>query len=155
MLLKNFLKTQSIFMGFSDHDFDSLAQALEIREYPDGHAIIQEGRRGKELYLLVEGRVKVAQYHDETGLLEQINLVQPGELFGLLSLIDHLPTSASCISAGPVKIGVLQHNAYNLLAKSSAPIALGFQLAMAKQLASLIRHQEEMLKSVPGRFNQG
>jgi CRP/FNR family cyclic AMP-dependent transcriptional regulator len=149
MLLKNFLKTQSIFTGLSDRDFDSLAHALEIREYPDGHAIIQEGRRGKELYLLVEGRVKVSHYHDQTGLLEQINLLHPGELFGLLALVDQLPTSASCVSAGPVKIGVLQHNAYNLLKKSSAPIALGFQLAMAKQLASLLRHQEKLLKSIP------
>ncbi len=149
MLLKNFLKTLSIFTGLSDRDFDSLAHALEIREYPDGHAIIQEGRRGKELYLLVEGRVKVSHYQDETGLLEQVNLLQPGELFGLLALVDHLPTSASCISEGPVKIGVLQHNACNLLQKSSAPIALGFQLAMAKQLASLLRHQEVILRSVP------
>lgn len=149
MLLKNFLKTQSIFTGLSDRDFDSLSHAFEIREYPDGHTIIQEGRSGKELYLLVEGRVKVDQYLAETGQLVQINLVQPGELFGLLALIDHFPTSASCIAAGPVKTGVLQHNAYTLLAQSSAPIALGFQLAMAKQLASLLRHQEEMLKSFP------
>ncbi|MHB1188394.1 cyclic nucleotide-binding domain-containing protein [Thiobacillus sp.] len=149
MMLKNFLKSQSVFTDLSDRDLDALAHALEIREYPDGHAIIQEGRSGKELYLLVEGRVNVAQYNDETGLMEQINLVQPGELFGLLSLVDHLPTSASCISAGPVKIGVLQHNAYNLLAQSSAPIALGFQLAMAKQLASVLRHQKEVLRSVP------
>jgi CRP/FNR family transcriptional regulator, cyclic AMP receptor protein len=149
MLLKNFLKSQSIFTGLSDRDFDAMAHAIEIREYPDGRAIIQEGRPGKELYLLVEGQVSVAQYHAKTGLLEQINLLQPGALFGLLSLVDHLPTSASCFSAGPVKIGVLQPSVYNLLAQSSAPIALGFQLAMAKQLASLLRHQEEILSSVP------
>jgi len=149
MLLKNFLKSQSVFTDLSDRDLDALAHALEIQRYPDGHTIIQEGLSGKKLYLLVEGRVNVAQYNHETGLMEHINLVQPGELFGLLSLIDQFPTSASCISAGPVKIGVLQHNAYNLLSHSSAPIALGFQLAMAKQLASVLRHQEEILRSAP------
>jgi len=149
MLLKNFLKSQPIFIGLRDHDLDALARAIEIREFPDGHAIIQEGRSGKELYLLIEGQVKVARYNAETGQLEQINLIQPGELFGMLSLIDHLSTSASCISAGAVKIGVLQRNAYNLLAQASAPIAQGFQLAVAKQLASLLRHQEKVLRSVP------
>jgi len=148
MLLKNFLKSQSLFTDLSDRDLDALAHAMEIREYPDGGAIIQEGRTGKELYLLLEGQVKVAQYNAETGLLEQINLVKPGEIFGMLSLIDHLPTSASCIASGPVKIGVLQHNAYDLLSQASAPIALGFQLATAKQLSALLRHQEEILKSV-------
>ncbi len=147
MLLKNFLKSQSIFTDLSDRDLDALAQSLEIREYADRHTIIEEGRAGRELYLLLEGQVKVAQYNAETGLLEPINLVQPGELFGLLALTDHLPTSACCISAGPVKVGVLQHNAYTLLSQSSAPIALGFQLAIGKQLASVLRHQEEILKN--------
>jgi CRP-like cAMP-binding protein len=151
LLLKNFLKSQPIFIGLRDRDLDALARAIEIREFPAGHAIIQEGRSGKELYLLIEGQVKVAQYNAETGQLEEINLIQPGELFGLLSLIDHLSTSASCISAGPVKIGVLQRNAYNLLAQASAPIAQGFQLAVAKQLALLLRHQEKLLRSVPHR----
>jgi len=149
MLLKNFLKRQPIFIGLSDRDLDALARAIEIREYPDGYAIIQEGRSGKELFLLVEGQVKVAQYNAGTGRLEQINLVQPGELFGLLSLIDHLSASASCISVGPVKIGVLQRNAYNLLAQASAPIAHGFQLAIVKQLTMVLRHQERTLRTIP------
>lgn len=146
MLLKNFLKSHSIFADLSDRDLDALVLALEIRDYPDQHIIIKEGRSGKELYVLLEGRIEVAQYNAATGLLEEINLIQPGELFGLLSLVDHLPTSACCISAGPVKVGVLQHNAFTLLAQSSAPIALGFQLATGKQLASVLRHQEEILK---------
>ena len=149
MLLRNFLKSQSVFKGLSDHDCDALAHAFEMREYPDGHPIIKEGQTGKELYLLVEGHVKVARYNSVTGLLEEINLVQPGELFGLISLVDHLPTSASCISTTPVKIGVLQRSGYDLLAHASVPIALEFQLATAKQLASILRHQEETLRSDP------
>lgn len=147
MLLKNFLKSQPIFFGLSDRDLDALAQALEVRQHPDKHTIIQEGRSGKELYLLIEGQVQVSKYNKKTGQLEQINLVQPGELFGLLSLIDHSATSANCIAVGPVKIGVLQRNAFNLLAQASAPIAHGFQIATAKQLASVLHHQEKALKT--------
>lgn len=148
MLLKNFLKSQPIFFGLSDRDLDALAQALEVRQHPDKHTIIQEGRSGKELYLLIEGQVQVSKYNKKTGQLEQINLVQPGELFGLLSLIDHSATSANCIAVGPVKVGVLQRNAFNLLAQASAPIAHGFQIATATQLASVLRHQEEVLKNL-------
>lgn len=149
MLLKNFLKCQPIFRSLCDRDLDALARAIEVREHPDKHTIIQEGLSGKELYLLIEGQVSVVKYNLKNGQLERINLVQPGELFGLLSLIDHLTTSASCISYGPVKIGVLQRNAYNLLAQASAPIAHGFQIATAKQLASVLRHQEKALRTVP------
>lgn len=148
MLLKNFLKSQPIFVGLSDRDLDALAHAIEIREHPSQHTIIQEGRSGKELYLLIEGEVSVDKYNSKNGQLERINVLQPGELFGLLSLIDRLATSASCTSIGPVKVGVLQHNAFNLLAQASAPIAHGFQIATAKQLSSLLRHQEIMLGTI-------
>lgn len=148
MLLKHFLKSQPIFFGLSDRDLDALARALEVREHPDKHAIIQEGRTGKELYLLIEGEVQVSKYNTKTGQLEPINRVKPGELFGLLALIDHSTTTANCIAVGPVKVGVLQRNAFNLLAQASAPIAHGFQIATAKQLASVLRHQEKALSRI-------
>ena len=69
MLLRNFLKSQSVFKGLSDHDCDALAHAFGVRGCPDGHTIIKEGQTGKELYLLVEGHVKVARYNSVTGLL--------------------------------------------------------------------------------------
>lgn len=145
MLLKHFLKSQPIFFSLSDRDLDALAHALEVRQYPDRHCIIQEGRSGKELYLLIEGEIQVSKYNTKNGQLEPINLVKPGELFGLLSLIDHSTTSANCIAVGPVKVGVLQRNAFNLLEQASAPIAHGFQIATAKQLASVLQHQEKAL----------
>jgi CRP-like cAMP-binding protein len=148
MLLKNFLKSQSVFHNLSDQELDALAHAFMIREYADDQAIIQEGKSGKELYLLVEGQVKVAHYDPLSGSLEGLKLLQPGELFGVLSLVDHLPSAASCIAVGSVKVGVLQRSGYNLLAQSAAPIALGFQLALARQLAADLRHRDETLRSL-------
>jgi hypothetical protein len=49
---------------------------------------------------------------------------------------------------GSVKVGVLQRSGYNLLAQSAAPIALGFQLALARQLAADLRHRDETLRSL-------
>lgn len=148
MLLKNFLKSQSVFHNLSDRDLDALAHAFMIRDYADGQSIIQEGKSGKELYLLVDGQVKVAHYNPLNGSLEQLKLLNPGELFGVLSLVDHLPSAASCVALGAVKVGVLQRTGYNLLAQSAAPIALGFQLALARQLAVDLRHRDEMLRSM-------
>jgi CRP-like cAMP-binding protein len=148
MLLKNFLKSHSVFHHLPDRDLDALAHAFMIREYGDGQTIIKEGKSGKELYLLVEGQVKVAHYHPLKGSLEDLKLLHPGELFGLLSLVDHLPSAASCIAVGPVKVGVLPRTGYNLLAQSAAPIALGFQLAVAHQLAADLRHRDETLRSM-------
>lgn len=148
MQLKHFLRSHSLFKGLAESDFDSLAHAFEIRDYASGETIIREGKLGKELFLVVDGQVQVSQYNLLTGALEIRKLLQPGELFGLLSLIDNLPTAASCIAEGPVKVGVLNRTGYQMLALSIAPIALSFQLAVAKQLASDLRHQDETLRSM-------
>lgn len=148
MILKNFIKSHSVFQGLSDRDLDALAHAFMIKEYADGQGIIQEGKSGKELYLLVEGRVKVAHYNPVDGALEELKQLSPGEIFGLLSLVDRLPSAASCIAVGPVKVGVLQRSGYDMLARSASPIALGFQLAVARQLASDLRHRDDMLRGL-------
>ena len=150
MLLKNFLKSQSVFSGVAENDLDALSLAIYVQEFPDASIIVQEGKQGKELYLLVEGKVKVTHYAPLSGVLEVLNELKAGELFGVLSLVDHLPSAASCVAVGAVKVGILPRTAYNLLAKSSAPIALNFQLAVAKQIANDLRHRNDTLRSLIG-----
>ena len=148
MSFATFLKTQSIFEGLSERDYDALAQSFQEREYGEGEEIIHEGDKGKELFLLTEGRVRVTRINNASGRQETINYIQAGEVFGILSLLDSLPAIASCYASGPVKVGVLQRNVYELLAKNSAPIALGFRTALARQLALVLLHQRKILTTI-------
>jgi len=150
MFLKNFLKSQSVFGGLAENDLDALSRAIYVQEFPDASTIVQEGKQGKELYLLVEGKVKVTHYHPLSGVLNVLKELKAGELFGVLSLVDHLPSAASCVAIGAVKVGILPRTAYNLLAKSSAPIALNFQLAVARQIANDLRHRNDTLRGLIG-----
>lgn len=148
MLLKSFLKCQSNFKHLTESDLDALAHAFYIEDRPAEHLLVREGKLGKDLYILVEGEVKVMRYNPLTGESEELKRIKPGELFGLLSLTDHLPAVASCVAHGPVKVGILPRTGYNFLSKSAAPIALGFQIAMAEQLASDIRSRNNTLRSL-------
>jgi len=148
MLLKSFLKCQSNFKHLTEPDLDALAHAFYVEDRPAGYLLIQEGKPGKNLYILVEGEVKVSRYNPLTGESEELKMIQAGEMFGLLSLADHQPAVASCVAHGPVKVGILLRTGYNVLSKSAAPIALGFQLAMAEQLASDIRHRNNTLRGL-------
>jgi CRP-like cAMP-binding protein len=147
MLLKSFLKCQSFFKNLTEPDLDALARAIYVEDRPAGHLLVQEGKLGKDLYILVEGEVKVTRYNPLNGESEELKVLKPGEMFGLLSLADRLPAAASCVAHGPVKVGILTRTGYNLLSKSAAPIALGFQFAVAEQLASDIRQRNVSLRS--------
>lgn len=148
MLLKSFLKCQSNFKHLPEPDLDALAHAFYVEDRPDGYLLVQEGKPGKNLYILVEGDVRAVRYNPLTGELEELKKIQPGEMFGLLSLADHQPAVASCVAHGPVKVGILPRTGYNVLSKSAAPIALGFQLAIAEQLASDIRSRNNTLRGL-------
>lgn len=148
MLLKSFLKCHSNFKHLTEPDLDALAHAFYVEDRPAGHLLVQEGKPGKNLYILVEGEVKIMRYNPLTGESEELKTIEPGEMFGLLSLADHQPAVASCVAHGPVKVGILPRTGYNVLSKSTAPIALGFQLAMAEQLASDIRHRNNTLRGL-------
>lgn len=148
MLLKSFLKRQTSFKHLNEPDLNTLAQAIYIEERPSDYLLVQEGRLGKDLYILVEGEVKSMRYNPLTGESEELKTIQPGEMFGLLSLADHLPAVASCVAHGPIKVGIMPRTGYNFLSKSAAPIALGFQLAVAEQLASDIRHRNNTLRGL-------
>jgi len=151
MLLKNFLKSQSVFSNLADEqDLDALSRAIYVQEFPDASIIVKEGKQGKELYLLIEGKVKVTHYDPLSGTPCVLKELKVGELFSVLSLMDHLPSAASCVAVGTVKVGILPRAAYNLLAKSSAPIALNFQLAVARQIANDIRHRNDTLRGLIG-----
>lgn len=151
MLLKNFLKSQSVFSSLAEEqDMEALSRAIYVQEFPDASIIVREGKQGKELYLLIEGKVKVTHYDLLSGTPCVLKELKVGELFGVLSLMDHLPSAASCVAVGTVKVGILPRVAYNLLAKSSAPIALNFQLAVARQIANDIRHRNDTLRGLIG-----
>lgn len=148
MLLKSFLKCQSTFKHLSETDLDALAHAFYVEDQPAGHLLIQEGKPGKNLYLLVEGEVTATRYNPLTGESEELKTIKPGEMFGLLSLADHQPAVASCAARGPIKVGILPRTGYDILSRSAAPIAVGFQLAIAEQLASDIRSRNNTLRSL-------
>ncbi len=148
MFLKSFLRFQSNFKHLTASDLDALAQAFYVEERPSGHLLIQEGKLGKELYILVEGTVVIVRYNFLNGESEELKTMKPGEMFGLLSLADRQPAVASCVAQGPVKVGILPRTSYNVLTKSAAPIALGFQMAIAEQLASDIQDRNNTLRGL-------
>jgi CRP-like cAMP-binding protein len=148
MLLKSFLKCRSNFKHLTEPDLDALAHAFYVEDRPAESLLVQEGKLGKDLYILLEGEVKVMRYNPLTGESEELKSIKPGEMFGLLSLEDHQPAVASCVAKGAVKVGILPRTGYNFLSKSAAPIALGFQLAIAEQLASDIRSRNNTLRGL-------
>ncbi len=143
MDLDHILRSATHFAGLSDEDLASVATAFAVESYPDGHTFIRQGERGSEVFVLVEGKIAVTAQRD--GVTHQIGELKPGELFGLVTLVDNDVRSATCRAAGPVRVGSLASSAAALLFNQRAPIACAFQQALALQVVRDYRRLERTL----------
>jgi CRP-like cAMP-binding protein len=80
------------------------------------------------MYLLLEGRARV---------LGKSRLLQPGDFFGEMALIDGGPRSATIIAASQVRLMMLQRQAFLKLLKQNPQIALAIMETLAQRVRGL------------------
>ncbi len=121
---------------------------MSVDDYTDGHLFISEGEDGDAMYVIIEGEVLISRKKAAGVGFELHKKIGPGEMFGVISLIDSGPRSASCRAVGPVKAASLQRSAFELLFNIEAPIAHRFQYLIARQLAHDVQIFNKLLAEI-------
>ena len=88
------LKRIPLFVNLSEATLFHLAADLQRRRVPKKNAIYRQGDPSNELYLIVEGKVRLSK----TGRSRQdvsVMIASPFDLIGELGCIDHQPRSAT------------------------------------------------------------
>jgi hypothetical protein len=74
---------------------------IEVRWFPAGTYIIEQGEVGKSLFLIVSGTARAAE-EPTPGELRTLRQLGPGEFFGELALVYEQPRSAHVIAVEAV-----------------------------------------------------
>jgi LmbE family N-acetylglucosaminyl deacetylase len=74
---------------------------IEVRWFPGGTYIVEQGEVGRSLFLIVSGAVQVSE-EATPGDLREIRRLGPGEFFGELALVYEKPRSAHVIAVDAV-----------------------------------------------------
>jgi CRP-like cAMP-binding protein len=139
MNLTFFLKNLPAFEDFQPAQLSALADHLQMEEHENGHVFIKQGEQGKALFLLMQGAVHITRHENksEGDSSEEIAVreLADGEMFGILSLVDELPASASCTARGATKVAVLSNAAFQQLFNDAPAIARHLQYMIAVQMA--------------------
>jgi CRP-like cAMP-binding protein len=117
----------------STDEIGALAASVAILHGDDGHVFIAEGDRGDACYIVLEGAVAVSHEHARGGA--PFKKLGPGEMFGIVALIDHGPRSATCRAVGRTTVAQLSAAAFQLLHTGSPSLVLHFRKLVARQLA--------------------
>lgn len=131
------------FQELEPAELEALAAAMESVEAEDGEVLVREGEQGDGCYLVVEGLVRVS--HGEGEGAKILQDLEPGDLFGMLSLIDDGVRSATCTAVGETKLAWMPAGAFTMLHEGSPALVLHFQKLVARQLAHDARALNESL----------
>jgi CRP-like cAMP-binding protein len=136
---------------FSSLTFDEtrrLAEIVEHLEVAPGAVLIEENALGDALFVLKEGEVKVSrdsnhdgQYDDD----EEVGRLKTGDLFGEMSLVDDVLTSARVSATVPCKVLRLPRKQFQQLLEADQTLAVKIYRGFCRTLTDRLRRTNLLL----------
>ncbi len=147
-LKREVLAKMPIFARLSERELLRVMQAVEARSYNDGETVIQEGGRGDELFIVLDGQVRVSRGG------ATLTHLGPGEHVGEMALIRSQPRSATVTAEGPAEVIAIRRADFFEILRKEHEIAvkmlwqfLGVLADRLDTTSSELRHAREELSA--------
>ena len=139
----------SLFQRLNDQQLESLEQRSRIRKFPKGSSIYLPNDLADGTFLVAEGRVQICSTTPE-GKQCILAFVEPGEVFGELSLIDHGQREERAEAVVGSTVVVIPSEHIRSLMEESAELSLG----VTKLIGFRRKRVERRLRSLLFRNNR-
>ncbi|MFC1791823.1 GGDEF domain-containing protein [Gemmatimonadota bacterium] len=137
-----FLRRVPLFKGLSPKDLGHLADVVRSQSFPPEANIVEIGEPGNSLFVLLEGTVQVL-YPARNADFELARLTE-GDFFGEMALLNSMPRSATVKSVDPVRVLVLEKEAFQKVLAESPSVATG----LLETLSIRIRNADEQISGL-------
>lgn len=103
------LKESDFFDGCADEDLQQLSHQAVVTAFTAGQHVFDSGDVSDALYVVLQGRVRIVRYSDD-GQEITLGLIEEGEIFGEIALLDGGSRSASAYAQDKSLIGVIKRS---------------------------------------------
>lgn len=138
------IKNIPLFKDFRVTEVMNVAMVAESVEFSAGDLIFREKSRGDALFVIKEGRVRVAKL-DSNGEEHVLANLGPGEYFGEISLVDNSPRSASVYADSPTELLKIKRSDFRNLIAGNKEIERKFYKCFTEVLCERLRVTNENL----------
>jgi CRP-like cAMP-binding protein len=128
------LRQVPLFAGCSKRELSEISTLADELSLPAGTKLIEEGRRGHEFFLLVDGIVDVSAKGREPKTLGA------GTFFGEMALVSNRPRNATVTATRPVQVLVVHESGFRRLLHDSPQIQLKVLQTLADRAAENALH---------------
>ena len=139
----NFLKNCFLFKQLPQEELTLLASQLREKVLSQNIVFIEEGLDGDEMYIIVEGLVKIFRFTDD-GKEMTIAVKGDGDTVGELSLLDDDLRAANVQTLKLTKVLILRREAILVILSQYPTIAMN----MLKNLAKIVRESNNYVEGL-------
>ncbi|MCA9246471.1 MAG: cyclic nucleotide-binding domain-containing protein [Planctomycetales bacterium] len=131
-----------IFEGMSDAERQQLIDIASTAEYAPDAIVLEQGKCGQNLLVLLEGSCRVVKKTDDH---LQVTLAEmtPFEVFGEMSFFSSAPHSASVQALTPLRVLKIERRDYDLLIQENNLAAYKMAYNMIDNVAGRVRRMDE------------
>jgi CRP-like cAMP-binding protein len=133
-IFQMYLGQVPMFQDCTEEELSAVAYLASPRALEGGTAVVREGDKGNEFFLLMMGTATVSRQGREIADLK------PGDYFGELALFDPAPRDATVTADVPLTVAVLERDRFRTALDSVPALRDALLRGMARRLHDLDAH---------------
>lgn len=141
-----FLCRHSLFGGLSEEDLVWVRPFLTDEYFKKGDHLLTQGEPNNKVFFVVEGNVSIEKHMDQDIAEErQLAIMEPGDSFGEMELIDIQPCAASAIALSDTHVITLTNGDLYKLSKEHLKTYTMIIMNLAREISRRLRTTDEKL----------
>ena len=137
------LQSVSIFWDLNEDELGHIADKMVLKHFENGNYIFLEDSEGEQCFFVLEGSVKVTRLSKD-GREVILAMLNEGDFFGEMSLLDGESRSANVIALEKTKVLTLDRNDFIEVVNDYPQIAV----QLLKELARRLRKSDRQIASL-------
>lgn len=143
------IKGMNFFKGFQNNEIALVAEICSEEYYPRHSIIFKENTQADSFYLIINGQVKISHYLDKIGE-EELVVLDNGECFGEMALIDGEPRSASAVAEVDTRLLVIKNDSFEQLINKDNRLAIKILNRFCRILSMRLRDANRQISDITG-----
>ncbi|WP_087117012.1 CRP-like cAMP-activated global transcriptional regulator GlxR [Corynebacterium urinipleomorphum] len=145
------LARAGIFQGVDPDAVVNLISQMQTESFSRGTTIFDEGEPGDTLYIIIEGKVKLAR-HAPDGRENLLSVMGPSDMFGELSIFDPGPRTSSAVCVTEVEAATMDSEMLRTWINDHPEISQQLLRVLARRLRRTNASLADLIfTDVPGR----
>lgn len=148
------LKKVALFDSLLPEHLKLVAGIVEERAVPPSTKIFADGDPADRFYFIVAGKVRVSKQIPGMGE-EALAILEPGDYFGEMALIDDAPRSADAITNTTATLGSISKQSFEDLLFMHKDLAYELLWTFVRTLSARLRESNEKMRAflvMAGKF---